>query len=270
MQLTWNNQPALGSLAGAISSTSVGTFASVDVTSFVRGNGAYSFAINAPDGAYVDSIFKSRESKYSPRLVLRYDAAPTTVPLNGRQVGVIGDSLTYQSGRGIQNLTTALVNTGWDAANIKIDASVGRPIAGDQSTAPGSVTTIKNWKAAGFDPYTYVIALGTNNKNATTAVQSTEINKVLTAIGPGHRIIWIGLGFRNATDARVLSFNANVNRIAAERSDLSVWTFNDYIHGFPQDGLWLSTDAEGVHMTFPGYDLRNAYYVQAVGPPPSV
>lgn len=188
-------------------------------------------------------------------------------------IGVIGDSLTYQNGSGVAAITNQLVADGWQADNIRVDGIIGRPIAGDFSGKPGAVTTINNWKTGGFDPKTYVILLGSNNKNASTAVWTTEINKDLTAIGPGHTIIWMDLGFNNASDSRVLNFNANLATIAGQRTDLFIAEssnglgWNDWIHTQPnQPGLWLATDPDGVHMTMAGYSLRNQFLHQALLP----
>jgi hypothetical protein len=188
-------------------------------------------------------------------------------------VGVIGDSLTYQNGTGITKIRDQLVADGWDPANIRVDGIIGRPIAADFSGKPGAVTTINNWKNEGFDPKVYAIFLGSNNKNATTNVWTTEINKVLTAIGPGHTIVWMDLGFRNAADSRVMNFNANLANIAGQTEGMSVAKssnnlgWNDWIHTQPnQDSLWLSTDVDGVHMTTAGYNLRNQFIGQAMLP----
>lgn len=186
------------------------------------------------------------------------DAAVTCGPC----VGVIGDSLTYQGGAGPARITTALVSAGYAAADVRVDGKTGRSIAGT-AVRPSSLEVIRGWRAAGWDPFTYLIALGTNNKGATDASWRTEIGKVLTEIGPGHRIVWIGLGFRDATDPRVARFNTVLASIAATRTDLTVWEWNSYVHARPQIGLWLTTDTQGIHMTRAGYDVRNGYYARA-------
>jgi hypothetical protein len=188
-------------------------------------------------------------------------------------IGVIGDSLTYQNGSGIANIKDRLMAAGWQSDKIRVDGIIGRPIAGDFSGKPGAVTTINSWKAGGFDPKTYVILLGTNNKNATSTLWTTEINKDLNAIGPGHTIIWMDLGFKNESDSRVLNFNANLAAIAGQRSDMFIAKsssglgWNEWIHTHPnQSGLWLATDPDGVHMTTAGYTLRNQFIGEALMP----
>jgi hypothetical protein len=199
-------------------------------------------------------------------------AASASAAVCNSCVGVIGDSLTYQGGAGADRIRNELVAAGWDAGQIRVDGLIGRPIANDFSGKPGSLTTVSTWKADGFDPAVYVIALGSNNKNATATTWTTDINKLLTAIGPGHSIVWHDLGFRDATDSRALGFNANLAGIAAGRTDLFVAraddaTWNDWIHAQPnQSTLWLPTDVDGVHMTSAGYALRNRFLGRAMLP----
>lgn len=180
-------------------------------------------------------------------------------------IGVIGDSLTYQGGSGPLKITNKLVAAGWTKANIRVDGVTGRAIANDLPDGkPGSITTIRKWRAAGFDPRTFIIALGTNNKNATPDVWTKEINKVLAEIGPNHKIYWINLGFKDQYDARVVNFNNNLNTIASSRIDLFPNDWNNHIHAFTQTNLWLTSDSQGIHMTPAGYDLRNNFYRDSV------
>lgn len=181
-------------------------------------------------------------------------------------IGVIGDSLTYQGGTGAQKITNKLVAAGWAQANIKVDGVTGRAIANDLPDGkPGSITTIRKWRTAGFEPRVFVIALGTNNKGATAAAWTKEINKVLNEIGPGHKIYWVNLGFKDQFDPRVINFNNNLQTIANSRADLFPKDWNTHIHAFQQQPtLWLASDAQGIHMTTAGYDIRNNFYRDSV------
>jgi hypothetical protein len=194
-------------------------------------------------------------------LLLPVEPAAAATPC-GSCVGVIGDSLTLQGGQGPSRISAKLAAAGFAASDIRIDAKTGRSIAGT-AVRPSSLEVIRAWRAAGFDPALYVVALGTNNKGATVTAWRTEIGKVLAEIGPGRRILWIGLGFRDAADPRVARFNATLADIAATRTDLVVREWNNHVHSYPQTGLWASSDRLGIHMTTAGYNVRNDYYVAA-------
>lgn len=176
-------------------------------------------------------------------------------------VGVIGDSLTYQHGDGATRLTTRLARLGY--TGIRVDGWPGRGMTRDQPTAPGSLSLVRGWRAAGFDPHTFVIALGTKNKDATTDFWTAQMAKLVDAVGPGHRIVWIGLGFRRAADERVAAFNTTAARFATG-CGMQVAAWSAYVHSRDETGLW---DPNGiVHMTRTGYRVRNDYVAATVGP----
>jgi hypothetical protein len=183
-------------------------------------------------------------------------------------VGVVGDSLTFQAGKGEAQLTKAIKKRGYAPEKIKVDGLPSRSIAGSV-VSPSSLDVIKSWRAAGFDPKIFVIALGSGNKNAQPAAWTKEVNKVLTEIGPGHEVHWIGLGFKDAADPRVQSFTDMVKVIPG----LIFEDWNTYVRAQPQDGIWLAGDDQGVHMTGVGYVIRNTWTASVLpaGPiPPAV
>jgi hypothetical protein len=190
--------------------------------------------------------------------------------MDATAVGEIGDSLTYGAGRGIASQTTKLTAAGWSSSGVKVDGVVGRPLAKDWSGKPGSISVLRTWRTGGFDPKTVIVALGTNNRNSTTTLQTTHIKALLAEIGPGHRIYWVNLGFRNQSDAAVARFNANLASIAAARTDLTVLDWNTHVHAQPdQSRLWSATDAGGIHMTYAGYEVRYKFIAAAVKPLPA-
>ena len=65
---TWENAPAFGSVAGASGPFAVSTWAEVDVTSLVTGNGLHSFAITATSSTAIS--YASREAINDPQLVI--------------------------------------------------------------------------------------------------------------------------------------------------------------------------------------------------------
>lgn len=178
-------------------------------------------------------------------------------------IGMIGDSLTYQNGNGEALMAARFRGLGY--RHIRVNGSNGRTITSDQQTAPGSLTLIRHWQESGFRPYTYVIALGSNNINRAPAFWTSRITQVVDAIGPGHRIVWVDTGFRDGTDPRTRAFNATLRRFAASHPSVIVVHWNSYIHSRPQRGLW--EPGNDIHMTSTGYAVRNAYIARVVGPP---
>jgi hypothetical protein len=181
--------------------------------------------------------------------------APAGEPC-GTCVGVIGDSLTFQAGAGDKNLTKLLTKHGY--SEIRIDGLTGRGIAGsgNQAPKPTTVELIQKWRTD-------------KDKNGTEKQWRNEITKVLKAIGPGHTVHWVGLGFRNPDDARVAHFNTFITGIFSEPVEWQrpVTVFHDWnahVRTLPQDGIWATGDAQGVHMTFPGYKIRNAYVASVI------
>jgi hypothetical protein len=79
--ITWNNRPAptTGAIAN-VNSAPAGTWAEYNLTSYITGDGTYSFVL-LPDGS--DGIrFDSREGSSTPQLVLTFASGPTPTPTN--------------------------------------------------------------------------------------------------------------------------------------------------------------------------------------------
>ncbi len=66
--ITYSNAPAIGSAIGTSSAVSTGTWITVDVTSYVTGNGTFSFAITSPNATALSMA--SREATNKPKLVI--------------------------------------------------------------------------------------------------------------------------------------------------------------------------------------------------------
>jgi glycosyl hydrolase family 99 len=76
--ITYANQPALGSALGKSASYAAGTWTSVDVTSFVRGNGTYSLELTTT--STTNTNFASRESANAPELVVETANGASSTP----------------------------------------------------------------------------------------------------------------------------------------------------------------------------------------------
>jgi hypothetical protein len=174
-------------------------------------------------------------------------------------VGVIGDSLTYQGAVGPIDIAQRIVARGYLPQNVRVDGLRGRTLTGSDP-APSSLDVIRSWRAGGFDPHIFVVALGTNDKDASPGFWREQVGKVLAEIGPGHDVHWVGMGFRNPDDPRVASFTETVSPI----DGLTFHDWNAYIRTQPQEGIWLPTDVQGVHMVPAGYAIRNPWIAALV------
>lgn len=76
--VTYNTAPAIGSQINSIGSVSAGTWAEIDISSYITGNGQYSVAVFSTDGNRL--IFSSREGANPPELVINVNLGPTPTP----------------------------------------------------------------------------------------------------------------------------------------------------------------------------------------------
>ena len=83
--LTYSNAPALGSLIGTSGAITAGTWATMDVTSYVTGEGVYSFGVNTTSASALS--FASRETgANAPQLIIDFqgggggDTQPPSTP----------------------------------------------------------------------------------------------------------------------------------------------------------------------------------------------
>jgi hypothetical protein len=147
-------------------------------------------------------------------------ASTTTLPSTGR-VALVGDSLSAQSSA----LETArLEEAGWGP--IVINALAGRRILHDPdiTTPYAGVEAVKEVRAAGPDPYTWIVELGTNDVVYTgndAAALLPRIEAMLDAIGPGHRIVWINVRYGMDLAASA-TFNQLLAQVAGQRDDMVV------------------------------------------------
>jgi hypothetical protein len=127
-----------------------------------------------------------------------------------KQIGVIGDSLTYQYGNGATDIPTAFAARGWNSSLINAVGVTGRQIwAG--GTSPVTKDTIDTWRALSppFDPYLYVLPLGANmaDSGASQSQNSSDWLSLLAYIGPGRKCYVIGIGYQTAGEGAT-SFNS--------------------------------------------------------------
>ena len=71
--LTWNNQPAPGTVTGDLGSVSKNTFIDYPVTVAVNGDGTYSFVLVAQSSNGLGVASREATSTNRPRLVVTFD-----------------------------------------------------------------------------------------------------------------------------------------------------------------------------------------------------
>lgn len=218
-----------------------------------------------------------------------------TPPSEIREIGWIGDSLTYQdSGNGQTAIKNLLVAGGWQNTNsTRVDGLVGRSIInGVAPYIPSSQTVIDTWRADGFNPRTWCFALVTNDEWDTDSGWTTKVNTLLAKVkevphssGLPYRIFWVGgpIYRQDIADANSPTYANRATRFAAVMASIRTaqlaggqigeMTYIDfpalYRNGRDETGHWQSGDSTGRHMTATGYGVRNAVTVPLVTPPGS-
>lgn len=76
--ITYSNAPAMGGTIGQSATVTASTWTSVNVTSYVTGNGIFTFGITDPSATAL--ALASRESAYAPQLVITMGVTPTSTP----------------------------------------------------------------------------------------------------------------------------------------------------------------------------------------------
>ena len=174
----------------------------------------------------------------------------------GRPVAVIGDSIGAQSSPAISQ---EFANAGW--GHVVIDAQPSRRIPQDKVTvAPYSgIAAVKKMRAAGFDPVTWVIELGTNdimNTGDDPVVLAALVTNMLDTIGPGHDIVWITV-YNGVEPKAARTFNQILQRFDTARADVVLGRWADIA-----DGKGLVSD-DHIHLTPAGERAFASELVQA-------
>lgn len=176
-----------------------------------------------------------------------------------------------------------LVANGWpNTTATRVDGLIGRSIInGVAPSIPSSQDVVNTWRAGGFNPRTWVIALIMNDETDTDAGWTSKVNTLLDLIvsmphasGLPYRIFWVGGPLYRADIAaanaptyaqRATRFAAVVASIKTARlaaGQIGEMTYIDfpalYRNGRVETNDWQSGDATGRHMTQAGYAVRNS------------
>jgi lysophospholipase L1-like esterase len=115
-----------------------------------------------------------------------------------------------------------LEQAGWKT--IVIDAERFRRIPKDSTTQPpySGVAAVRDIRAHGDDPHTWIVELGTNDIGHTgtnTLSIIKVINTMLDEIGPGHHIVWINI-YQGQQPERTETWNRVLEEVVAGRTDV--------------------------------------------------
>lgn len=186
----------------------------------------------------------------------------TPPALGTKRRAIMGDSNTGENGAGPTHYFDALTAAGVNTRDMYWWGVGGKRIAAADltgKTGANNVTDANTWMGS-ID--TWVVALGTNDRPQTDATINTDIDTLLTAIGTGPKIIWIGLTSKATASTDDIRVN---NLIKAKLTARGNATFADWdAHIRAIDGganpspYWLTTDT--THMTALGYQERASFY----------
>lgn len=190
-------------------------------------------------------------------------AAHATAPVRCTDIGLIGGSISAGSERmqGQEFIELGMTQ-------FRIDAKVGRTIF---AKSAGGITTLKKFRAQGYNPDCLILALGTNDipyyndpKIYRKFIDGMmdEVNKV--AEPP--RVLWINV-YRGKSRNRDINFNTQLLD-AATNPDTTAGTYYPNLQVSDWSTLadahkdWLSKD--GVHPVGKGIRLRAQWVAQEV------
>jgi len=198
------------------------------------------------------------------------NVAPTAVATSsvGSEVtlGYIGDSLTEQSGPGPANIAASLVPLGFTTSNSKIDGLSGRSISQNVPPwpSPGTIQVMQAWRAGGFHPDLWLMALSSNDYDASISTLQSRVNLVLdeALLETVSKVLWIGPAIQptptSITPTQVANIYTALNNVAAARSDVEMVVYDlraAYNAYDPVQSGWWTDDR---HMTTLGYSVRNS------------
>jgi len=169
-------------------------------------------------------------------------------------ITVVGDSVLLGSALYAPTLVDQLAASGWGP--IRFRAAVGM-FAGTPGTGRTDTAAywIERWRREGWDTTDVVLNIGANdsgNCGASVACNRSAIERLLDAIGPGHRIWWPLITRFPAYGSQRDAWNAALDQVAAERDDMFVWDWPTVMYA---DGQYVW---DHTHLTPTGYRNRSA------------
>ncbi len=163
----------------------------------------------------------------------------------------LGDSVGLGSLLYSPTIVDQLAARGWGP--IRARAGVGyNALRSGGPTEARVIYWIELWKSQGWDPADVIINLGANDSANCSSVAGCRaiIQRVLDALGPGHRVWWPMI--THLTPGQAERWNAALAELAAERDDFYTW---DWPRAMATGGY---TSPDGIHLSAPSYRQRSA------------
>jgi hypothetical protein len=171
---------------------------------------------------------------------------PAAGPLG--PITVIGDSVLV--GASIEpSLPTHLAARGWGP--IRFRAGLGYTAGNFQPAGSdfAAANWIQRWRSQGWDAPNVVVNLGNNDVGfcrTDLACNANTIRYLLDAIGPGRTVWWSKITRIYTLGAEAAAYNAALDLVAAERSNLRVWDWPA-----AQAGAGIRLSGDGIHLADP-------------------
>jgi len=167
-------------------------------------------------------------------------------------IGVIGDSVTLGTAAWQAN---DLAERGWGP--VRFHSSVGVRIADDRDFH--ALSTVRRWRAEGFDPRHVIIGIGQNDVGFTqldVAGARTLIERMLDELGPDTEVLWVNIThfWREWAQA----WNQALADVAALRPNLVVYDWASVAAAHPE---WVEGD--NIHLTAAAYRQRSLLIADA-------
>jgi lysophospholipase L1-like esterase len=173
-----------------------------------------------------------------------------TVRANGA-IAMVGDSLTYSYWSALPGSFRAQQ---WGP--FALEARSARRTLVTTSIATSGVEGIRRIRATGFDPDTWIIALGTNDMNITYQTPGATdalIDALMAELGNGHHVVWVNVYARDFP-AQTRAFNAALTAAMRRHANLAVADWYGLVMAHPN---WIGAD--GIHPTLAGAEARNSW-----------
>jgi hypothetical protein len=232
--LNYNNAPAVGGLIGSFGTVTAGTWTTVDVTSFITGNGVFNLGLTTPGGTAIS--FGSREAgANAPQLLIETQAGslpPATPTPTSTSPAVFTPTPT-------QTPTTTPISTSANTGFLNASANAAQT-GGDGN---GYQTSPSN---AYFDDGLFAVDTNSGNSTSTSCTGSTKDKHRYYNYGintPGSTILGIEVRLDAKADSASgapklciqLSWNGGSSWTSAKQTPNLTTAEQSYLLGGPAD-----------------------------------
>ncbi|WP_350351865.1 hypothetical protein ABS642_00690 [Microbacterium sp. A8/3-1] len=180
--------------------------------------------------------------------------------LSTPRYGIIGDSNTA---RMLEYLRQEMLTQGIRPRDVSVWGVGGKRIAVADLTGKTSAQNIQDAKNVLTTIDHWIVALGTNDRPQSDATVNADIDTILSAIGSGPKVTWIGLTSKGSASADDIRVNGLIQAKLAARGNAVFADWNARIRaadsGDANSPLWSAEDA--THNSPLGYQTQRAPFV---------